>query len=96
LSFCDPVGGDWPAVVPGECALFGERIGASMDSGKRTVLKAVLWQGLGLGSMALVGFLATGSAALGGGIALANAVIGLVCYVVYERAWARIRWGRHV
>lgn len=67
-----------------------------VDSSKRTLVKAVLWNLLGLGSMVLVGFLATGSIALGGGIALANAGIGLVCYVIYERVWAGITWGRHV
>jgi uncharacterized membrane protein len=67
-----------------------------MDSGKRTLLKAILWQALGLVSMALVGLWVTGSAMAGGVIAVANTVIGFVCYVVYERVWARIRWGRHV
>jgi uncharacterized membrane protein len=67
-----------------------------MESGKRTILKAILWQALGLISMALVGLWVTGSAVAGGAIAVANTVIGFVCYVVYERVWARIRWGRHV
>lgn len=67
-----------------------------MDSGKRTVLKAILWNAIGLGSMMLVGYLATGSVALGGSIALANTGVGLVCYVLYERLWAGISWGRHV
>ncbi len=67
-----------------------------VDSSKRTLVKAVLWNLLGLGSMVLVGFLATGSMVQGGGIALANTGVGLVCYVFYERAWARINWGRHV
>lgn len=65
-----------------------------MDSGKRTILKAILWNVLGLATMCAVGLAATGSVALGGGIAVANTVIGLVCYVIYERVWARIGWGR--
>jgi uncharacterized membrane protein len=67
-----------------------------VDSSQRTLVKAVVWNLLGLGSMVLVGFLATGSMALGGGIALANTGVGLVCYVLYERVWARITWGRNV
>lgn len=67
-----------------------------MESGKRTILKAILWNVLGLGSMALVGFLATGSWAVGSGIAVMNTIIGFACYVLYERVWARVRWGRHV
>ncbi|MCV2871400.1 DUF2061 domain-containing protein [Defluviimonas sp. WL0050] len=65
-----------------------------MDTRKRTFLKAILWNLLGLASMALVGFLMTGSAALGGGMAVANTLIGLTCYIVYERVWSRISWGR--
>lgn len=67
-----------------------------METGKRTILKAILWNVLGLFSMALVGFLATGSVVKGGGIALVNTVIGFVSYVFYERIWTRVRWGRHV
>lgn len=67
-----------------------------MESGKRTVLKALLWNVLGLCTMALAGFWVTGSVALGGGIAVVNTIVGLVCYVIYERIWAHIGWGRHV
>ncbi|MGB3316746.1 MAG: DUF2061 domain-containing protein [Albidovulum sp.] len=67
-----------------------------MDTGKRTVLKAVLWNLLGLAMMALVGLAMTGSAALGGAMALANTLIGLISYILYERLWSRISWGRNV
>jgi len=65
-----------------------------MDSTKRTWAKAVFWQVLGLISMVIVGYLFTGSMRVGGLMAVANAVIGLSFYVVYERLWARIGWGR--
>lgn len=65
-----------------------------METRQRTVVKALLWQALGLLVMLGVGLAATGSAALGGMIAVANTVIGLVSYILYERIWARIRWGR--
>ncbi|MCY1126328.1 DUF2061 domain-containing protein [Frigidibacter sp. RF13] len=65
-----------------------------MDTRQRTLVKAVLWSLLGLASMALVGALLTGSASLGGVMALINTLIGLCCYVIYERIWAGVRWGR--
>ena len=65
-----------------------------MDSRARTLVKAGLWSLLGLACMAGVGLAFTGSAALGGAMALVNAGLGLVTYVVYERIWAAIRWGR--
>jgi len=67
-----------------------------MDSRKRTILKATLWNLMGLATMALVGFLATGSIATGSGIAAVNTLVGFVSYVIYERFWSRISWGRHV
>jgi len=49
---------------------------------------------MGLGVMTLVGLVATGSAAVGGTLAVVNTAIGLTMYVVYERIWAGITWGR--
>lgn len=65
-----------------------------MDTRIRTLVKAAMWTLLGLVSMSLSGLWATGSLAVGGKIALINTVIGLVCYVIYERVWSTIRWGR--
>ncbi len=45
--------------------------------------------------MTLVGLIATGSAAIGGVVAVVNTAIGLALYVIYERIWAGIAWGRH-
>lgn len=65
-----------------------------METRGRTLVKALIWNAIGLVMMALVGLVATGSAALGGTMALANTVIGLCSYILYERLWARIGWGR--
>ena len=65
-----------------------------MDSTKRTWIKAIFWQLLGLLTMGIVGFLFTGSLRVGGMMALVNGAVGLAAYIVYERFWARIGWGR--
>ncbi|WP_270729041.1 DUF2061 domain-containing protein [Shimia sp. Alg240-R146] len=65
-----------------------------MDTRQRSVLKAVIWNVIGLATMAVVGLVATGSLALGGKMAVINAGLGLSMYVVYERIWAGIGWGR--
>ncbi len=67
-----------------------------METRKRSVVKAVVWNLIGLSVMATVGFVATGSPAVGGTMALVNTAIGFVTYLVYERIWAGIGWGRHV
>ncbi|MDW3118943.1 DUF2061 domain-containing protein [Roseovarius pacificus] len=66
-----------------------------METRKRTLVKAIVWNIIGLTVMALVGLILTGSVAVGGAMAVVNTVIGLTMYVLYERVWARISWGRH-
>jgi len=66
-----------------------------METIWRSTTKALLWQGIGLVSMGGVGWLVTGSFTTGSALALANSVTGLALYLVYERVWARISWGRH-
>ena len=65
-----------------------------MDSKTRTFVKAVVWMALGFLTMGLVGLAVTGSVLAGAGMAILNSLIGLLCYVIYERIWARIKWGR--
>ena len=65
-----------------------------METRQRSIVKAVLWTLLGLVAMSVVGLLFTGSLATGGTMALINAAIGFLTYIVYERAWAAIKWGR--
>lgn len=67
-----------------------------MDTKARTLTKALIWNAIGLAVMAGVGFVATGSFAVGGVMAVVNAALGLSMYVIYERVWARVRWGRNV
>lgn len=66
----------------------------TMETPKRTLLKTLTWQALGLVMMTLIGFMMTGSVGVGGSIALSSAAVGAVCYMLHERAWARIAWGR--
>ncbi|UAB90185.1 DUF2061 domain-containing protein [Ruegeria sp. SCSIO 43209] len=66
-----------------------------METRRRSVVKALVWNAMGLAMMTLVGLIATGSAALGGMVALVNTAIGLTMYVIYERIWAGITWGRN-
>ncbi|NOC44461.1 MULTISPECIES: DUF2061 domain-containing protein [Ruegeria] len=66
-----------------------------METRRRSVVKAIVWNVMGLATMTLVGLIATGSAAVGGALALVNTAIGLTLYIVYERIWAGVSWGRN-
>lgn len=65
-----------------------------METRGRTLIKALIWQAIGLSVMALVGWAVTGSAMVGGTLAVINTVLGFLTYVLYERIWARVAWGR--
>lgn len=65
-----------------------------METPVRSVAKALTWQGMGLVTMTGIGWLVTGSAAAGGAIAAVSAATSLVTYILHERVWDRIPWGR--
>jgi uncharacterized membrane protein len=65
-----------------------------METRQRSFVKTVIWNLIGLATMTLVGLVATGSVALGGTLAIVNTAVGFACYLLYERVWARIGWGR--
>ncbi|MDR9485727.1 MULTISPECIES: DUF2061 domain-containing protein [Sediminimonas] len=65
-----------------------------METRARTLVKALVWNAIGLITMGLVGLILTGSAAVGGAMAVVNTGVGLTMYVIYERVWTRIDWGR--
>ena len=65
-----------------------------MDSKIRLLTKAVTWQIAGFFTMALIGFVFTGSVAASSGIAFAGSVAGFLAYFVHELLWSKIAWGR--
>lgn len=65
-----------------------------MESCRRTITKAICWQGLGIFVMTGLGFFFTGSVTQGGKLALVSAAISTVTYFLHERLWDRIGWGR--
>ncbi|MBX2804766.1 MAG: DUF2061 domain-containing protein [Hyphomicrobiales bacterium] len=52
------------------------------------------WQAVGLITMTAIAFIFTGSLTQGGLVALTGAATGMVAYILHERLWARISWGR--
>ena len=65
-----------------------------METPRRTLAKAITWQTLGLFTMTVIGFIFTGSVSAGGSLAIASALTGVVCYMIHERVWTRVSWGR--
>ena len=66
-----------------------------METRSRSLVKATIWTLLGLLVMSLIGLLFTGSLVTGGIMAVVNSAIGLITYLIYERIWANVSWGRN-
>ena len=65
-----------------------------MDTTTRLFVKSITWQIMGLFSMAVIGFLFTNSIAASGGIAITGAIAGFIGYIVHEKLWSKILWGK--
>jgi uncharacterized membrane protein len=63
------------------------------ETSKRTLIKALSWQLMGVLVMAAVAYVVTGSLIGAGGFSLALQAFSLVCYILHERVWGRISWG---
>ena len=65
-----------------------------MESTQRTISKAISWQLLGLIVMSLVSFYFTGSVRSAISLSLTSMLSGLIFYVIHEKVWQRIQWGK--
>ncbi|NKB76287.1 MAG: DUF2061 domain-containing protein [Gammaproteobacteria bacterium] len=65
-----------------------------MESTQRTISKAISWQLLGLVIMSLIGFCFTGSITGALTLSLTSMLSGLIFYVIHEKIWQRIQWGK--
>jgi uncharacterized membrane protein len=65
-----------------------------VDTRLRSIVKAIIWQLMGLVVMIVIGFAVTGSFWAGGVMGVINALIGVATYMIYERVWAAVSWGR--
>lgn len=65
-----------------------------MENKNRTWIKALTWQAIGLLTMTTVNYFYLGNLSQGMGLSLLLTVQGLLTYVVHERVWARVRWGK--
>ena len=65
-----------------------------METSKRSLLKAISWQILGIIITISVAALYTGSMAQSIELTAIYTVLSLISYTLHERIWQRIPWGR--
>ena len=66
----------------------------SRDGYRRSLAKAISWQICGIVSTTVLAGLFMDDVRLAGGFALLSAFQGLVFYVLHERLWDRLSFGR--
>lgn len=65
-----------------------------MESKIRTIVKAVSWQALGLLTTSALAWLYTGSIGNALSLAATTATSGMIFFILHERIWDHIGWGR--
>ena len=65
-----------------------------MDTTTRTIAKAVSWQLLGVFTMVALSYPHTGSVIASLSLAVSASASGFVFFLVHERLWNIVRWGR--
>ena len=66
-----------------------------METMVRTVVKAATWQGLGILTMTALSYPQTGSLTGALSIAVSASASGFLFFLVHEKIWNAVRWGRH-
>ncbi len=64
------------------------------DTTERSLVKTVTWRITGSSSTFAIAYLITGSVTASSGIAVVQMIINTVLYLVHERVWSRVSWGR--
>ena len=65
-----------------------------METQRRSWMKAITWQIVGLVTTMIISYVYTGDWASSAGLSFILAAMGMVMYTLHERVWARIQWGR--
>ena len=65
-----------------------------MEKKNRTIIKATIWQAMGVLLLAFVSFLKTGSIKIGASISVSYYIMRFLLYYLYERIWLKIKHGK--
>ncbi len=65
-----------------------------MDTNTRTLAKALTWNALGITVMTALSYPHTGSLLSAFGLSLSASASGFVCFLIHEKIWNGVRWGR--
>ena len=64
------------------------------DTAKRSLVKTLTWRVAGSTSTFTIAYLVTGNVGMSSGIAVIQMLVNTVLYLIHERAWNRVEWGK--
>lgn len=67
-----------------------------METSRRTLVKGLTWQLLGLVTVTLIAYAQSGDWRGGIAVALSACTSGFIFFYIHERIWSRISWGKHM
>ena len=73
---------------------YPERRMAFMETAQRTLLKTTTWQVIGIATMMIIAYPHTESLLDALTLSLTSSTSGLILFMVHERIWNAVRWGR--
>lgn len=65
-----------------------------MDTGVRSLAKAISWRITGSIDTFIISWIITGHALIASGIAFTELLTKIVLYWIHERVWNKISWGK--
>ncbi len=65
-----------------------------METAQRTLLKTITWQVIGIVTMMIIAYPHTESLFGAFTLSLTSSTSGLVFFMIHERIWNAVRWGR--
>ncbi|WP_417671904.1 DUF2061 domain-containing protein [Roseibium sp.] len=65
-----------------------------METARRTLVKSITWQLMGIVTMTLLSYPHTRSLVEAMSLAASASLTGFFCFFLHERIWSRVRWGR--
>ncbi len=65
-----------------------------METARRTFVKSITWQAMGIVTMTGLSYPHTGSVIGALSLATSASLTGFFCFFLHERLWSRVHWGR--
>lgn len=68
----------------------------NIDTHKRSIIKAIIYRGMGIIVLAVVTWIFTESVIQVTAVTIAYHTVSIIGYYIYERVWGHMKWGQRI